>query len=66
MSVTKQEVSVSGEEFLFEEGEYIVTEHSHKYSIPEFGLMAQKAGFAQHTVWTDPDELFSIQYLNAI
>jgi L-histidine N-alpha-methyltransferase len=65
ISLTKQEVKVSGEEFEFEKGEYIVTEHSHKYSVESFAEIAADAGFTQQAVWTDPDDLFSIQYLSA-
>jgi L-histidine N-alpha-methyltransferase len=65
ISVKKQQIEVAGERFDFDEGEYIVTEHSHKYSMDEFESMARRAGFSREAVWLDADELFSVQYLVA-
>jgi len=65
VSIKKQRIEVAGEHFDFEAGEYIVTEHSHKYSPEEFESMARKAGFSIEAVWLDSDELFSVQYLVA-
>jgi len=65
VSLQKQQVRVAGESFDLDEGEYIVTEHSHKYSIDQFESMAESAGFAVQEVWTDDENLFSVQYLKA-
>lgn len=65
VSLQKQSVEVAGEEFAIDKGEYIVTEHSHKYSREQFAAMANAAGFEVKSVWTDPEELFSVQYLEA-
>lgn len=65
VSLEKQSVEVAGEEFSIGRGEYIVTEHSHKYSREKFATMANAAGFEVQSVWTDPQELFSVQYLEA-
>ena len=54
-----------GKTFDMDDGEYIVTEHSHKYSLDQFELMAETAGFSVHKVWTDENDLFSVQYLKA-
>jgi dimethylhistidine N-methyltransferase len=62
VSKRAQTVAVAGESFHFEEGETIRTECSHKYALDEFAAMAGRAGFSVHTVWTDPDKLFSVQY----
>lgn len=62
VSTSAQEVSVAGEVFHFEEGESIRTECSHKYTLEEFEAMAERAGFSVNRVWTDPEELFSVQY----
>jgi dimethylhistidine N-methyltransferase len=43
-------------------GEKILTEYSHKYTLQGFAAMARQAGFQSSTVWTDADELFSVQY----
>ena len=58
-------VHVGDEQFVFEEGEHIVTEHSHKYGVEQFAEMAARAGFDLRSVWTDEEELFSVQYLEA-
>ncbi|MBT8440905.1 MAG: L-histidine N(alpha)-methyltransferase [Gammaproteobacteria bacterium] len=65
ISLDAQSVEVAGETFDFDEGEYIVTEHSHKYSLERFASMAAEAGFDQEKCWTDPADLFSVQYLVA-
>lgn len=60
-----QTVEVAGATFDFDEGEYIVTEHSHKYTLERFASLAADAGFDQRKCWLDRDELFSVQYLVA-
>jgi dimethylhistidine N-methyltransferase len=65
VSLVKQRVRVAGEAFDLADGEYIVTEHSHKYSLGQFESMAETAGFSVQEVWTDKDNLFSVQYLQA-
>lgn len=65
VSLVKQRVRVAGEDFDLEHGEYIVTEHSHKYSLGQFESMAETAGFSVRAVWTDKENLFSVQYLQA-
>lgn len=66
ISSLKQEVHVAGEAIEFDKNEYIVTEHSHKYSVDQFESMCGKAGFELKSLWTDPDALFSVQYLEAV
>ncbi|NQV73803.1 L-histidine N(alpha)-methyltransferase [bacterium] len=46
-------------------GESILTEYSHKYTLPAFEKMAERAGFRVDQVWTDRDNLFSLQFLTA-
>jgi len=60
-----QQVRVADELFRFAAGEYIVTEHSHKYTKDQFAALAAAAGFRLETLWTDPEQLFSVQYLAA-
>jgi dimethylhistidine N-methyltransferase len=62
VSTAAQSVTVAGEVFRFEQGESIRTECSHKYTLPEFEAMAVRAGFSVDRVWTDPQQLFSVQY----
>jgi dimethylhistidine N-methyltransferase len=65
IALDEQTVTVGDERFEFEEGEHIVTEHSHKFGVDQFAMLAAEAGFEVNTVWTDEDELFSVQYLEA-
>ena len=65
ISLCNQGVQIAGSKFELSEGEYIVTEHSHKYSIDSFESLARQAGFVPQEVWTDTDSLFSVHYLNA-
>jgi dimethylhistidine N-methyltransferase len=63
VSLADQTVRVANREVSFEEGETIHTENSYKYSLEGFARLAGSAGFAVERVWTDPDRLFSVQYL---
>jgi len=63
VSLRQQTVAVNGELLDFDDGEYILTECSHKYSPEEFARLAGPAGFEVARVWTDPERLFSVQYL---
>ncbi|MDJ0926149.1 MAG: L-histidine N(alpha)-methyltransferase [Gammaproteobacteria bacterium] len=65
ISLQRQTVRLNGCNIEFEPGEYIVTEHSHKYSYESFAELAADGGFTVSDTWTDPDELFSVQYLEA-
>ena len=63
ISTREQTFSVSGHEFTMAEGERILTEHSHKYSLEGFAGHAAEAGFIVERVWTDDRAWFSVQYL---
>ena len=45
-------------------GESILTEYSHKYSIDGFQRLAAAVGFRGRQVWTDPEPLFAVCYLD--
>ena len=62
-SARDQVVRVDGEEVAFRRGERIHTENSYKYTLGGFAELAGAAGFDVEAVWTDPDDLFSVQYL---
>lgn len=62
-SKEKQTACIDGIRFHFEEGESILTEYSHKYSPEAFAALAASAGLAPQKVWTDANDLFSVQYL---
>ena len=63
VSLTDQTVHVADRAISFEEGEAIHTENSYKYSLEGFSRLAASAGLTVERVWTDPDRLFSVQYL---
>lgn len=64
VSMKDQLVRVAGRDIPFRNGEYIVTEHSHKYSLDEFQALARRAGFTPVKVWTDDDAMFSVHYMS--
>ncbi len=63
VSKCAQIVNLDSREFTFEEGEYITTEHSYKYTLPGFAGLALRAGFELVKNWEDPNQLFSVLYL---
>lgn len=58
-----QQVHIAGHRIDFSAGEHIVTEHSHKYTLAGFAELAAAAGLQVRQVWTDCEQLFSVQYL---
>jgi L-histidine Nalpha-methyltransferase len=63
VSQKDQTFELGDREFDIADGEAILTEYSHKYTLDGFEAMAAAAGFAVEKVWTDKDELFSVQFL---
>jgi dimethylhistidine N-methyltransferase len=63
VSERAQTVHLDSQEFRFEEGEYITTEHSYKYTLPGFTGLALRAGFELVRNWEDPNHLFSVLFL---
>ena len=51
------------EQGAFREDEAMEVEYSCKYSLEDFAALAAKAGLAVMRVWTDPKQMFSVQYL---
>jgi dimethylhistidine N-methyltransferase len=62
VSQAEQTVEVGASEFSLADGEAILTEYSHKYTLDGFAEMASEAGFSVEKVWTDDSDLFSVQY----
>lgn len=60
-----QRVAIAGQTVVFAPGDVIHCEDSHKYTIAGFAELALESGFVVDKVWTDPRELFSVQYLTA-
>ncbi len=63
VSRESQTVRLGGVEIALAEGERIRTEYSHKFTLEDFAALASAAGLEVERVWTDPAELFSVQYL---
>lgn len=59
-----QTVRIDGHPFRFAAGEHLHTENSYKYTVEEFQDLAAAAGWRSRQVWTDPDRLFSVHYLD--
>jgi len=62
VSSCDQIVTAGDAEILIGDGEAILTEYSHKYTLDGFAEMALSVGFDVKRVWTDADALFSVQY----
>ncbi len=65
MSCVRQQVTVCGETFSFEEGETLHTENSCKFTVESLRGLARKAGFTPGPVWTDAGKQFSVHWLVA-
>jgi L-histidine N-alpha-methyltransferase len=57
-----QTIRIGDADIEISQGEAILTEYSHKYTLESFAAMTAEAGFVVEKVWMDPDELFSVQY----
>ena len=62
VSQSDQTFEIADVEFELSDGETILTEYSHKYTLKGFQKMAKDAGFSVQKVWTDAEGLFSVQY----
>lgn len=65
ISLCRHSVKFAGEAIEFFDGEHIVTEYSHKYSIGGFTELAAQSGWQSQAHWTDDDGLFSVHFLRA-
>lgn len=61
-ALSDMHIRLGGEEIAIAGGEAILTEYSYKYTLEGFAALAQQAGFKVSRVWTDADNLFSVQY----
>ncbi|TVQ06069.1 MAG: L-histidine N(alpha)-methyltransferase [Leptolyngbya sp. DLM2.Bin27] len=61
-----QTVHLGNAEISFQAGETMRTEHSYKYTVDEFQLLAMEAGFQPVQVWMDRHQLFSLHHLKQI
>ena len=60
-----QDVTVSGVPIQFRAGEYLVSEHSHKYEPQEFAELAATAGWERLRCWLDDEARFSVHLFRA-
>lgn len=58
-----QVVHIAGQRFRFDEGQSVHTENSCKYTVPGFQALACSAGWRPSAVWTDPERLFALHWL---
>jgi dimethylhistidine N-methyltransferase len=63
VSRREQQVRIGRAQVSFRTDEAIQVEYSCKYSLADFATLAARAGLAVRQVWTDPDQMFSVQYL---
>lgn len=63
VSLQDQTVAVHDKQFRFREGEEILTEYSHKYTIEGFAAFAEQFGFSLHKHWTDHRSYFGLVHL---
>ncbi|MCP1728538.1 dimethylhistidine N-methyltransferase [Natronospira proteinivora] len=63
VSEREQTVTVGGQAFHFQAGEYILSESSYKFTFRGFEALAAQAGWTVKRCWTDNREWFSVQYL---
>ncbi|MFI4875846.1 MAG: L-histidine N(alpha)-methyltransferase [Blastopirellula sp. JB062] len=65
-SLAPQTVEVGERSFDFEEGERILTEYSHKYSIEQFADLAEAAGLELTQHWTDRRRYFAVLLFRSV
>ncbi|MCJ0762388.1 L-histidine N(alpha)-methyltransferase [Variovorax terrae] len=65
VSRRRQKVALCGECFEFAEGDSLHTENSYKFTLDGLRALAAQAGFRPGPVWTDPQHLFSLHWLQA-
>ncbi|MCH8945204.1 MAG: L-histidine N(alpha)-methyltransferase [Proteobacteria bacterium] len=62
VSQVEQTFAIGNTEFNLANGEAILTEYSHKYTIEGFADMVEQVGFSVAKIWTDTQCMFSVQY----
>lgn len=59
-----QDVHLHDETIHFEQDEWILTEHSHKYDLDQVRQLMSSLDYQVEKMWTDDNEWFSIWYLS--
>lgn len=65
-SLRDQEVHVGGEAISIRRDESIHTESSYKYSDERLAALVEMGGFRLVETWKDPEQMFSVRYLERI
>jgi len=65
VSRRRQTVDLQQQRYTFEQGQTLHTENSYKFTIEGLRHLAAQAGWQAGTVWTDPEQLFSLHWLIA-
>ena len=65
VSLRAQEVDVDGALVHFAAGEALVSEYSHKYTLPGFAALAARGGWTLRRVWTDDQCDFGVVFLES-
>lgn len=63
VSLEDQTVQLNGDAIALDRGDMVWTESSYKYTPGELADLARQGGFALERTWTDPRDLFSVNYL---
>ena len=61
-TLEKVTITWPGHSRVFNKGELIHTENSHKYTVESIGELLNKAGFKTNQIWTDPKKYFAVIY----
>ena len=64
-SLCNQSIRIDDHFFHINEGDEVLTEYSHKYTVEGFTTMADQAGWSCRGVWYDPQRYFAVMYLEA-
>ncbi len=59
-------VRVAGRPIAFAQGEALLTEWSHKYTVSEMEARAAEAGWRRSHLWTDAERLFAVSFFERL
>lgn len=65
VSRIQQTVRVAGHSYVFDEGERLHTENSHKFSIDSFSALAAQSGWTVDRHWISPAPQFAVFSLSS-
>lgn len=65
VSRCRQQVTLAGQTYAFEEGDTLHTENSYKFTVDSLRALAARAGFTPGPMWMDPQRQFLVHWLHA-